>query len=100
MNPHHAQLLFTTHDSWLLDCDLLRRDEIWFTDKGQDGNSTLYSLSDFKDEEGNKIRKDENAEKNYLQGKYGAIPLLKQIRITEGDRVEPRGKNRKQKKTI
>ncbi len=75
-NPHHAQLIFTTHDSWQLSNNLLRRDEIWFTEKNNDGVSSLYSLADFVDEEGVKIRKDVNYAKNYLLGKYGAIPKL------------------------
>lgn len=76
-NPKHAQLIFTTHDSWQLSNSLLRRDEIWFTEKTPSGISTLYSLADFVDEDGTKIRKDESYEKNYLLGKYGAIPTLK-----------------------
>lgn len=78
---NHAQLIFTTHDTWLLSNQLLRRDEIWFTDKDEDGLSTLYSLADFVDEDGSRIRKDENYEKNYLLGKYGAIPSLKTIKF-------------------
>ncbi len=77
LNPNNAQLIFTTHDSWQLNANLLRRDEIWFTEKAPNGVSQLYSLSDFVDEVGTKIRKDENYEKNYLLGKYGAIPTLK-----------------------
>lgn len=77
LNPNKAQLIFTTHESWLLNANLLRRDEIWFTEKQQNGISQLYSLADFVDEDGVKIRKDENYEKNYLLGKYGAIPTLK-----------------------
>lgn len=80
-NPHHAQLVFTTHDTWHLDNKGLRRDEIWFTAKNSNGESTLYSLEDFKAEEGTKIRKDEQYEKNYLQGKYGAIPSVSSIRL-------------------
>ncbi len=76
-NPNHAQLVFTTHDSWQLSNNLLRRDEIWFTEKAPSGVSTLYSLADFIDGDGSKIRKDESYEKNYLLGKYGAIPVLK-----------------------
>lgn len=75
-NPNHAQLIFTTHDPWQLSNNLLRRDEIWFTEKNSEGVSSLYSLADFIDEDGTKIRKDENYEKNYLLGKYGAIPTL------------------------
>ena len=77
INTNHAQLVFTSHDSWQLNGNMLRRDEIWFTEKDTDGVSTLYSLADFVDEDGTKIRKDENYERNYLLGKYGAIPSLK-----------------------
>ena len=77
LNVNHAQLIFTSHDPWHLNSNMLRRDEIWFTDKDLDGVSTLYSLADFIDEDGIKIRKDENYEKNYLLGKYGAIPSMK-----------------------
>ncbi len=77
INTKHAQLIFTSHDSWQLNGNMLRRDEIWFTEKDFDGVSMLYSLADFVDEDGVKIRKDENYEKNYLLGKYGAIPSLK-----------------------
>lgn len=77
INPNHAQLIFTTHDAWQLSNNLLRRDEIWFTEKDENGVSTLYSLADFVDEDGIKIRKDESYEKNYLFGKYGAVPSLK-----------------------
>lgn len=79
INKNHAQLVFTTHDTWQLSNQLLRRDEIWFTEKDEQGISTLYSLADFVDEDGSRIRKDESYEKNYLIGKYGAIPALKSI---------------------
>ena len=78
-NPNNAQLIFTTHDAWQLSNDLLRRDEIWFTAKDENGASSLYSLVDFKGENAATIRNDENYAKNYLQGKYGAIPELKKI---------------------
>lgn len=84
-NPNHAQLVFTTHDSWQLSNNLLRRDEIWFTEKAPSGVSTLYSLADFVDEDGTKIRKDESYEKNYLLGKYGAIPTLKYFDMFKGE---------------
>lgn len=77
INKNHAQIIFTTHDTWQLANSILRRDEIWFTEKAADGATTLYSLADFVDEDGVKIRKDESYEKNYLLGKYGAIPTLK-----------------------
>ena len=77
INTNHAQLIFTSHDSWQLNGNILRRDEIWFAEKDSNGISNLYSLADFVDEDGTKIRKDENYEKNYLLGKYGAIPTLR-----------------------
>lgn len=76
INTKHAQLIFTSHDSWQLNGNILRRDEIWFAEKNLNGISNLYSLADFVDEDGVKIRKDENYERNYLLGKYGAIPTL------------------------
>ena len=76
INKNHAQIVFTSHDLWELSNNLLRRDEIWFTEKDSSGNSTLYSLADFKTSSGKKIRNDENYAKNYLLGKYGAIPHL------------------------
>lgn len=85
INVNHAQLVFTTHDTWQLSNQLLRRDEIWFTEKDEQGISTLYSLADFVDEDGVRIRKDESYEKNYLIGKYGGIPALKSINIFKGE---------------
>ena len=81
INKNHAQLIFTTHDTWQLSNQLLRRDEIWFVEKNSQQISTLNSLADFVDEDGSRIRKDESYEKNYLIGKYGAIPTLKNIHI-------------------
>ncbi len=85
INTNHAQLVFTTHDTWQLSNQLLRRDEIWFVEKDDRGLSTLYSLADFVDEDGVRIRKDESYEKNYLIGKYGAIPDLKSIDMFKED---------------
>lgn len=85
INAKHAQLLFTTHDTWQLSNQLLRRDEIWFVEKDEQGISTLYSLADFVDVDGARIRKDESYERNYLIGKYGAIPTLKSIDIFKED---------------
>ena len=70
-NSKNAQLIFNTHDTNLLSCGLFRRDQIWFTEKNRYGAATLYSLADFKN-----VRKDESFEKNYIKGKYGAIPYL------------------------
>lgn len=65
-----GQLIATTHDTHLLDLDLLRRDEIWFAEKDEHGATQLYSLYDFNP------RYDKNIEKDYLLGRYGAIPFL------------------------
>jgi AAA15 family ATPase/GTPase len=81
VNKYHAQLIFTSHDVWQLSNSIMRRDEIWFTEKIEDETSSLYSLADFVDEDGDKIRKDANYEKNYLLGRYGAIPKLSKIDV-------------------
>lgn len=64
------QLIFTTHDTNLLDLDLLRRDEIWFVEKSEQGVSNLYSLAEFK------MKPDLKIEKGYLNGRFGAIPFF------------------------
>lgn len=69
-NPNRAQLIFTTHDTSLLDPTVLRRDQIWFTSKDQTGATDLYSLQDFSP------RKGEPFQKGYLAGRYGAVPIL------------------------
>jgi uncharacterized protein len=65
-----GQLIFTTHESHLLDQDLFRQDEIWFAEKKQTGSTDLYALSDFKEHNTIDIRK------GYLNGRYGSIPFL------------------------
>ena len=78
-----SQLIFTTHDTNLLDLDLLRRDEIWFAEKDKGGASHLYSLAEFK------IRSDLKIEKGYLNGRFGAIPFIGDIqRLQEIDLYE------------
>jgi AAA15 family ATPase/GTPase len=69
-NPKGAQLIFSTHDTSLLDTDLFRRDQIWFMEKDAELASHLYPLTDFSP------RKGENLEKGYLQGRYGALPVF------------------------
>lgn len=64
------QLIMTTHETNLLDLEILRRDEIWFAEKRADGSSDLYSLADFD------VRYDKNIEGDYLLGRYGAIPFI------------------------
>lgn len=66
-----AQLLFTTHDVLLMDQDLLRRDEMWITERSEKGGSSLTSFSDFKD-----VRYDKDIRKSYLQGRLGGIPRV------------------------
>ena len=88
INTNHAQIIFTTHDTWQLSNHLLRRDEIWFTKKDSSQVTSLYSLAEFEDESGTKIRKDESYEKNYMLGKYGAIPELKPFNMTGGENAE------------
>lgn len=71
-NTGGAQLVFTTHDTSLLDAyGLFRRDQVWFVEKRPDQSSSLYPLLDFSP------RKNEALERGYLQGRYGALPLLR-----------------------
>ena len=69
-NSKHAQLVFATQDTNLLDNHVLRRDQIWFVEKDRQGASYLYSLAEFK------VRNDSTYEKDYILGRYGAIPFL------------------------
>jgi AAA15 family ATPase/GTPase len=75
-NPNGAQLLFTTHDTNLLNLKYLRRDQIWFTEKSQVEATDLYSLVEFKGEDGKKVRNDRDIENDYINGRYGAIPFF------------------------
>lgn len=85
--PSHNlnQLIFSTHETYLLDLNILRRDEIWFVEKGKDNSTSTYSLYDFLP------RYDKDIKKDYLLGKFGAIPFigssnfLDQIKNTEKD---------------
>lgn len=70
-NMNHAQLIFTTHDTSILNKEQFRRDEILFVDKNELGVSSLYSLADLK-----MVRQDATYQKDYFSGKYGAIPIL------------------------
>lgn len=74
-----AQLIYTTHDTTLMDKKFFRRDQIWFVQKDEDGYSELSSLSDFK------VRSDASFEKDYLAGVYGGIPFLKEFDMKEGE---------------
>jgi AAA15 family ATPase/GTPase len=70
-NPAGAQVIFTTHDVTLLDRGIFRRDQVWLTEKDQEGATKLYPLTDYQP------RKDESLAKGYLAGRYGAIPFLR-----------------------
>ena len=68
-NPKGAQLIATTHDTNLMESPMLRRDQVWFTEKDPEGATQLYPLTDIRS------RKGDNIQKGYLQGRYGAVPL-------------------------
>lgn len=75
-NKHNAQLIFATHDTNLFEYGHYRRDQIYFVEKDAYGASDLYSLVEYKEEDGKKVRKDRSFEKDYIQGRYGAIPFI------------------------
>lgn len=76
-NKHGAQLLFTTHDTTLLDKTIFRRDQIWFTEKNEMRATQLYSLVEFTPTKNTK----ESLQKGYLAGRYGAVPFIGQWRF-------------------
>jgi AAA15 family ATPase/GTPase len=69
-----AQICFVTNDTNLLDKDLLRRDQIYFTEKNQRGETSIYSLNEIKG-----VRNDSSLEKDYIKGKYGAVPFIRNL---------------------
>lgn len=73
-----AQLIYTTHDTTLMDKKFFRRDQIWFVQKDEFGYSELSALSDYK------VRSDASFEKDYLSGVYGGIPFLKEFKLRSG----------------
>ncbi|MFT7413054.1 MAG: AAA15 family ATPase/GTPase [Paraglaciecola sp.] len=77
-NPNNAQLIFTTHESSILDQDIFRRDQIWFCKKEKDQSSNFYPLTDFSPRKGT-----ENLEKSYLAGRYGALPVTSFFELNE-----------------
>ena len=77
-NDSQAQLIYTTHDTTLLDKKFFRRDQILFVQKDEYGYSELFALSDFK------VRSDASFERDYLAGVYGGIPWLKEFSMKEG----------------
>ncbi len=78
INKGRAQLIFTTHDTSILKSNILKRDEIWFVEKNEEGCSEVYPLTEFK-----AIREGFNYEKGYLEGRFGAIPYLGDIKELE-----------------
>ena len=74
LNKHNAQLIFTTHDTTVLDEEIFRPDQIWFVEKDEENATQLYPLSDLS------LRKDEALQKEYLNGQYGALPDVKMFR--------------------
>ena len=72
-NPHNAQLVFTSHDTTLMESNLLRRDQVWFVEKDQFHATRLFPLSDFKP------RKHEAIQRGYLRGRYGALPYVRRL---------------------
>ena len=75
-NRHGAQLIFATHDTNLLDLEIVRRDQIWFAEKDKVESTDIYSLVEFKDEDGKKVRNDRDIKRDYIRGRYGAIPFI------------------------
>lgn len=74
-NKNSSQLIFSTHDTTLLDKTIFRRDQVWFTEKGKDCATKLYPLTDFKP------RREESLQKGYLQGRYGAVPFVGKLQF-------------------
>ena len=83
INKKNAQLIYTTHDVYTLTKDTFRRDQIWFSEKDKRGVSSLYSLAEYKFDNDKKVRNDATYNKDYLAGRYGAVPLLKEFNILE-----------------
>ena len=79
-NKGNGQLIYSTHDTVNLNKETFRRDEIWFAEKDKYGISTIYSLADYKINDV-KVRNDATYNKDYLTGRYGAIPVLEDFNI-------------------
>jgi AAA15 family ATPase/GTPase len=78
VNTKNAQIIFATHDPLLLDTALLRRDQIWLTEKTREGDSILYALNEYK----NPPSKRESLVRGYLSGRYGGIPYIPESLFT------------------
>ena len=75
LNTKGAQLVFSTHDTSILDREIFRRDQIWFVEKDRNLQSHLYPLTEFSP------RKEENFARGYLQGRYGAVPFVGELKV-------------------
>jgi AAA15 family ATPase/GTPase len=80
MNPNNAQLIFTTSATELLDYTIFRKDQIWFTEKDKDGETQLFSIQDFDG-----VPDDTPFDRWYLQGKFGALPNIKEVEFIYGN---------------
>jgi AAA15 family ATPase/GTPase len=79
-NPRNAQLIFASHETTLLDRELLRKDQIWFTEKNKYGETQLFSVQDF-----DKVKGDEPFDRWYMQGKFGGQPNIKEVEFIFGN---------------
>jgi uncharacterized protein len=84
-----SQLIFTTHDTALMEQRLFRRDEIWFIERGENGATQVESLSNYKD-----VRHDKDIRKAYLLGRFSGVPHLKPFGGRQGRAVSLKGDNR------
>lgn len=75
-NPKNAQLIFTTHETSILNQDVFRRDQIWFCEKDKAQSTRIYPLTDFSPRKGR-----ENLELAYLSGRYGALPFIRKMKV-------------------
>ncbi len=83
LNPHGAQLVFSTHDTSLLDHTLFRRDQVWFAEKDESQATRIFPLSDFSP------RKHEAWDRGYLMGRYGAVPMFRALPESAASVVAP-----------
>ena len=79
INKNGAQLIFTSQDVSIMKNDVFRRDEIWFAARDEDEASTLWSLSDIHEPNGNLVNKNAAFDRQYLSGRYGADPILDRL---------------------
>lgn len=88
INKNGAQLIYTTHDNYTLTREIFRRDQVWFVEKNEDAVSDLYSLSELKLDDNKKVRNDATYNKQYVLGRYGAVPVLKGFEMWRNEHEE------------